>query len=294
MLEQRNKNISIVSEQEIVQLDGMMTNFNSNISAAMSYVRRTQGLTFKQLEKRLSGIQSDTLKRYMHQSYPAMRPLHVVAAFSWITMVPMTAFFHGFRQNKLYRGMGDGIVEALVRMGRIPAEILENFLAMVCSMLSEELKQEFLIYRKQIESEFGRMEDHSNLFPPDTLDLNAFANDYYRSVAITVKKFREENELSVDTISRVLGLSKYQYRILEDPRKTSHFPVSIGFRVMKGFQLDSHVNFISEMREFPEFYKVRQVQNVRDSLTIGALKLLEESEQESMIEVLTILSEIYK
>jgi transcriptional regulator with XRE-family HTH domain len=294
MSNNRDKKDLVVSELEIAHLDEIMEGFNSDISAAMSYVRRTQKLTFKQLEKRFSGLQGDTLKRYMHQSYSAMRPIHVVAAYSWITMVPMTAFFHGFKQNKLYRGMNDSVVEALVRIGRLPTEMLNIYLELICNMLSEESKHKFLVFREQIESEFGKMEDHSDLFPPDTLDINAFAIDYYRSIAITVKKFREENNLSTDTISRVLGLSRYQYSILENPNKTSQFPVSIGFRIMKGFQLNAHVNFISEMRQFPEFYKLRQIQHVRDTLVIEALRLLEKRKQEPMIEVLMNLSNIYK
>ncbi|ASA57635.1 hypothetical protein [Vibrio gazogenes] len=294
MAEYGNKKILVVSEQETAHLDEVMKSLNSNVSAAMSYVRRVQKLTFSQLDKRFSGIQGSTLKRYMHQSYSSMRPIHVVAAYSWITMVPMTAFFHGFKQNKLYRGMGDSVVEALVRVGRVPTEVIELFLSMIFCMLNEESKQIFLTFRQQIEAEYGCMIDHSHLLPPDVLDINAFAIDYYHSIALTVKKFRHENNLSIDTISRVLGLSEYQYNILENPNRTIHFPVSIGFRVMQGFHLDAHVNFISEMKQFPEFHKLRQVQHVRDSLMIEALRLLGENERKSMIKVLMSLSELYR
>ncbi|MDW6005214.1 helix-turn-helix domain-containing protein [Vibrio mangrovi] len=292
-----NRIFSIVSEQEISRLDEMMKNFDLDVSISMSYIRRIQGLQFKHLERRFSGIQGNTLKRYMHQSYPSMRPLHIVAAYSWITMVPMTAFFTNLGKKKFYSGMNSNLVEALACIGRLPTETLDSFLAMICSMINKESRLEFLTFRSKLESEYGKMDDHSHLFPPDILDLDVFAIDYYRSVAIAVKKFREENNLSIATMSRVLGLSKHSYSALENPNKTTHFPVSIGFRVMQGFQLNTHVNFTSEMKYFPEFHKLRQVQHiqhVRERLTVEALRRLGESERESMVKILIILLDTYK
>lgn len=283
-----------VSDQEIDRLDEMLKTIDSDISIAMSYVRRAQGLTFKALDKRFSGINSGTLKRYMQQSYHSMRPIHIVAAYSWATMVPMTAFYYGFKLKEFYRGMDDNAVEALVCIGRLPTEQFNTFLNMVCNTLSEESRREFLTFRAAIESEYGVIENYSSLFPPAVLDINEFAIDYYHSVAITVKRFREENDISIDTISRVLGLSRYQYEALEKPNKIIHFPVSIGFRVKLGFKLNTHVNFTSEMRQFPEFHKLRQVQHIRDLLIVEALRKLKSNERQSMTQILTSLSDIYK
>ncbi|QMV16697.1 hypothetical protein [Vibrio spartinae] len=295
MAEYENKKGLVISEQEIVHLNEMMKSFDSDISAAMSYVRRVQKLTFSQLEKRFSGIQGNTLKRYMHQSYPSMRPIHVVAAYSWLTMVPMTAFFHGFKRNKRYSGMDDSLVEALIRIGRLPTELMELFLAMICSILSDESKQQFLIFRQKIENKYNKIQESNDIVPPKNLDIEAFAIDYYRSIALTVKQFRQENNFAINTMSRVLGLSDYQYNILENPNRTTHFPVSIGFRVMQGFQLDNYVNFTCEMRWFPEFHELRQnqyVQHVRELLTIEALGYLKTSERKYMINILINLLNI--
>ncbi|OCP81311.1 helix-turn-helix transcriptional regulator (plasmid) [Vibrio cholerae] len=289
-----NKKALAVSDQEIDRLDEMLKTIDSDISIAMSYVRRAQGLTFKALDKRFSGINSGTLKRYMQQSYHSMRPIHIVAAYSWVTMVPMTAFYYGFKLKEFYRGMDDNAVEALVCIGRLPTEQFNTFLTIVCNTLSEESRREFFAFRAAIESEYGVIENYSSLFPPTVLDINEFAIDYYRSVAVTVKRFREENNISIDTISRVLGLSRYQYEALEKPNKIMQFPVSIGFRVKLGFKLNTHVNFTSEMRQFPEFHKLRQVQHVRDLLIVEALRRLKLNERQSMTRILTSLSEIYK
>lgn len=289
-----NKKAFIVSNEEIARLDEMLKNIDSDISVGMSYVRRAQGLSFKTLEKRFSGLKGETLKRYMQQSYHSMRPIHIVAAYSWVTMVPMTAFYYGFKIKEFYRGMDNNAVEALVCLGRLPTEQLNLFLAMVCNMLSDESKKEFSEFRIQVEAEYGVMEDHADLLPPDILDINKFAIDYYRSVAITSKRFREEHNISVEVASQLTGLSMYQYQILEDVNKIVPMPVSLGFRAKLGFKLNSHVNFTSEMKLFPEFHKLRQVQHVRDSLMVEALRRIQDSEKTSIIKVLTGLSEIYK
>ncbi|SJN59900.1 hypothetical protein VR7878_03800 [Vibrio ruber DSM 16370] len=294
MAEYGNKKVLVVSEQEIAHLNEVMKSFNSNISVAMSYVRHTQKLTFRELEKRFSGINGNTLKRYMQQSYQSMRPIHIVAAYSWVTMVPMTAFYYGFKIKEFYRGMDDNAVEALICLGRLPTEMLNQFLNMIFSMLSDTSKSEFLEFRQKLESEYGVIEDHSDLLPPEKLDIEEFAIDYYRSVAVTARQFRKEYNISVETASRLIGLSEYQYHVLEDINRIVPMPASIGFRAKLGFKLDSHANFTSAMKTFPEFHKLRQVQHVRDSLLVEALRRLKHHERGPMTKVLISLSELYK
>ncbi|CAH8217265.1 hypothetical protein VAEU17_3690001 [Vibrio aestuarianus] len=48
------------------------------------------------------------------------------------------------------------------------------------------------------------------------------------------------------------------------------------------------------MRQFPEFHKLRQVQHIRDLLIVEALRKLKSNERQSMTQILTSLSDIYK
>ncbi|SIO96086.1 helix-turn-helix transcriptional regulator [Vibrio spartinae] len=294
MIEKKNNKVEVASDQEILYLDEMLKSIDSDISVGMSYVRRTLGMSFKELERKVTGIKGDTLQRYMQQSYHSMRPIHAVAAFSWITMVPMTALYYGFKIKEFYRGMDDDAVEALVRSGRLPTSVINIYLNLICDKLTDESAREFLEFRQQVESEFGVLEDHGDLLPPTVLDMNDFAIDYYRSVAITLKRFREEHNISIDTMSRVLGLTRYQYGVLENPNKISHFSVSIGFRVKLGFKLNTHVYFTSEMKQFPEFHKLRQVQHVRDLLIVEAMRRIDEDTRKPMVSVLISLSKLFK
>jgi len=284
----------MVSEEEIIQLDKMFETMDTDIAVSMSYVRRAQGTSFRELESRLSGINASTLRRYMQQSYPSMRPIHIIAALSWVMMVPMTSFYYGLKMKEHYRGMDDSAIEALLSIGRLPSCQFEVFLKLVCNMLDQADRERFESFRTKIESQFGTINEYNKLLPPATLDIHAFAIDYYRSLAITIKRFREENNIPLEIMSRVLGLSEYQYFQLEDVHKVRDFPVAIGFRGKLGFKLYSHVDFTSEMQQFPQFHQLRQVQHVRDSLTVEALRSLSPLHKDKAVEILTILSKIYR
>jgi DNA-binding XRE family transcriptional regulator len=281
----RNNASFHVSEDEILYLDKILEDINTNISVSMSYVKRTQNLTFPQLAEHFSGINEQSIKRYMQQSYPSMRPLHFVAAYSWVMMVPMTAFYYGFKMKEFYRGMGQHAVEALVCIGKLPSVQFDALLSIICSYLDESSVAKFMEFKQQTEEEYCIRDNYNALFPPSILDIDAFSHDYYRSVALTVKQFREEHQISVGTMARVLGLSEYQYHVLEDEDKMVPFSISIGVRVKLGFKLKDHVNFTSAMQVYPEFHKLRQAQHVRDSLVVEALRFLSPKQKKSIVRI---------
>lgn len=282
-----------VSEQRIQMLDNLLETIDTDMAVSMSFVRRAQGMTFRNLEQRVSGINSSTLKRYMQQSYPSIRPIHMVAAMSWVMMVPMTSFYFALKMREHYRGMDDKAIEALFCIGRLPAEQFELYLDMVANLMQPDDRDKFAQFRVETQAQIDPSINYNELLPPPVLDINAFAIDYYRSVAITVKQFRLEHNIPVELIARVLGLSEYQYLVLEDVHKVRDYSVAIGFRVKLGFELNSHVNFTSEMRQFPQFHHLRQVQHIRDSLIVEALRPLSGECKKRAVEILTTLSKIY-
>ncbi|MGF1908707.1 hypothetical protein L4C38_04580 [Vibrio kasasachensis] len=282
-----------VSEERIQKLDTFLKTIDTDIAVSMSFVRRAQSLSFNDLDQRVSGLNGSTLKRYMQQSYRSIRPIHMVAAMSWIMMVPMTSFYFALKMKEHYRGMDDEAIKALFCIGRLPSEQFHLYLDLITNMMSAESRAQFSKFRIETESQFDPNIIYDELLPPPVLDINAFAIDYYRSAAITVKRFREENQIPIEVIARVLGLSEYQYLQLENVSKVRDFSVSIGFRVKLGFELNSHVNFTSEMRQFPQFHQLRQVQHIRDSLIVEALRHLNGECKLRAVEILTTLSKIY-
>ncbi|MEZ8101877.1 hypothetical protein [Vibrio bivalvicida] len=282
-----------VSEEKINKLDELLSNIDAEMAVSMSCARRAQGMSIAELQQRLEGLNASTLRRYMQQSYRSMRPIHVVAALSWIMMVPMTSFYHAVKLREHYRGMDDKGIEALFCIGRLPEQQFELYLDLITSLMSSTTRNEFERFRQKTTALVDPEIRYDDLFAPKTLDMNAFAIDYYRSIAITVKRFRHTHQISINTMARVLGLPEKQYIQLEDVYKVRDYSVAIGFRVKLGFNLNSHVNFTSEMRQFQQFHQLRQVQHVRDSLMIEALRNLDGERKIRAVEILTPLSKIY-
>lgn len=288
MPENKKKEPVEISEQEIQYLDHVTKNIDADLAVAMAYVKRTQRLTFNQLQERFCGININTMKRYMQPSYPSMRPLHFLAAYSWVTMVPLTSFYYKI----VYPEMDSGLLKVLMCIGKLPSKQFNAVLEIMYELLNDDEKQKSYQFRAQLEAQYGPISDlHS--FPPNPLDINEFSEDYYRSVAITVKQFRENNNIPINTITKVLGLSRYQYQLLEKKEKNIPFPSSIGARIKLGFKLESHANFTSQMQSFPEFHRLRRVQHARDLLVMDTLNKLSVKKKKRVFSLLTILSQIY-
>lgn len=290
MVNQKNKKIVIASDQEIEHLDEILTNINSDIAMGMSYVKRIQGITFNELKKRFRGLSGETLKKYMQQSYLSMRPIHFVAAYSWITMVPATSFYYGLKVKEQFRGMDDNAIKALISIGRLSPKQFNSILDVVYMLLDNDSKQSFLIFKEDVKSNFYSEKEYDQLFPPSVLDIQAFAIDYYRSVAIMMKRFRLENDIPPDTMAKVLGLSRYQYDVLENERKTVPFSISIGARIRLGFNTNSHADFTSKMKQFSAFHQLRRCQHYRDILIVEAFRRLNIHQKHEVIQLISQLS----
>nr|WP_241903747.1 hypothetical protein [Enterovibrio norvegicus] len=261
----------------------------------MSYVRRAHNISFIDLKNKFTGINVETLQKYMQPSYQGQRPLHVVAAYSWVMMVPMTAFYYGLRLREYYRGMEDFSVEALTRIGILPMKQFDSLLDIITRLYSEKDRIEFLNFREETERYAGYKDlDYDALLPPKQLDLEAFAEDYYRSLAITIKAFRKQNQLSRELMASVLGISDYQYQVLENASKPVAFSVALGFRGKLGFKLNSHASFTSHMSTYPAFHELRVVQHVRDTLIVEAMRRLNDHQKLHISQLIRSLSELYK
>ncbi|RSD32543.1 hypothetical protein [Vibrio pectenicida] len=287
------QNAMIVSDERIHMLDSLFSTIDTDMAISMSFVRRAQKTSLVELGEKISGLNTSTLRRYMQQSYPCMRPIHVVAAMSWVLMVPMTSFYYALKVREHYRGMDDKAIEALYCVGRLPEEQFYLYLKMVSNLMGSEARAHFDVFQAELLSETTPSSCYDDLLPPKVLDINSFAIDYYRSIAITLRRFRQDNNIPIDVIARVLGLTEHQYVVLEDTNKIRDFSVAIGFRVKVGFELYSHVNFTSEMQQFPQFHQLRQHQHIRDSLIVESFRLLNTKSKSCASDLLSVLSKVY-
>lgn len=281
-----------VSEKELLLIDELLVGVDRNAAAAMSHVRRSHSYSFQQLSEKMVGISPQMLKRYMQQSYHGIRPIHLCAAFSWVSMVPMTTFYYGLKLTESFRGMDQFSVSALVFIGRLPTQQFLNVIEIIKSFLTDDDAQKItLLIDNAIES--GDLGETVEFCPPEPLDVEKFGDDYYRSIAIALVKFRKDHSVSKETIARVLGISLYQYNLLEDQEKRVNLSLSIGLRVKCGFRIDSHTDFTKEMTEYSDFHKLRRVQQTRDVLIVSSMQMLPESKKTHIIEILRHLSAAY-
>ncbi|USH04845.1 hypothetical protein K6Q96_24400 [Grimontia kaedaensis] len=289
-----NNSPSQVTDKDIERLNELLKNIDSDIALSMAYVRRAHQVSFVELKRKFTGVNVETLQKYMQPSYQGHRPLHVVAAFSWMMMVPMTAFYYGLSLREYYRGMEDSSVEALVRIGKLPLSQFNSVIDIITNLYNDRERADFLAFRTELEghSDYVGL-DYDSLLPPPELDLEAFGEDYYRSLAINLKRFRYAYNVPLETMSKVLGLSDYQYQVLENENKPVAFSVAVGFRGKLGFKLNSHAGFTSEMTKFPQFHHLRTAQHVRDSLIVEALRHLDHEQKESISQILNSLSRLY-
>ena len=132
-----------IEKSKILELDHQMASIDIDIASSMSFVRRAQGLSVNNLGSQLVGLNNSTLKRYLQPSYKCIRPLHVVAALSWLMMVPMTAFYTHLNAKESYRGMDDISIQALQRVGKLPQLQFEHYINLITYLLGNVEKESF-------------------------------------------------------------------------------------------------------------------------------------------------------
>ena len=233
--------------------------------------------------------------RHLQKAHTGTRPLHFVAAFSWVTMIPMTSFYLGTKIRESYRGMDELAVDALLCIGNMPYEQFHIVLSCIYLHLDQAGKDAVDKLKTELTTEFGVIDAkfEKKHMPPDVIDLKKFAESYYYSVALTMKKLRIELNLSEQGMARVLGLSRYKYKVLEDPNDPQPLSLLIGARVKLPLKLKSHVNFTTEMTHYSEFNGFRKAQHFRDMLLVESLRHVPAHQKDYVVEMIKAISNAY-
>jgi len=283
-------------ENVLNRIDKSLTNVNFCISTSMSYIRKLQGWAYRDLERRLPGISADMWARYLQPSYVKMRPLHVVAAYSWLTMVPMPSFYRGLNIRESYRGMDEDSIEAIIHCGILPRDQFRVLLNHLYLYLTDSQKTKADIFKRNILEEYSSLENYedSSFLFPKALDIELFSYDYYRSVAIAFKEFRKSNNFSVETMSTILNLSEYRYKQCEDPEKPVPLPIDIAARLKLGFQLTDAMPFTSHMIHYPQLHTVRVVQHIRETKLTNLMQYIQPQHKKSFVTIIRNMAHIYQ
>ncbi|WP_087024062.1 helix-turn-helix domain-containing protein [Thaumasiovibrio subtropicus] len=280
------------SDAYLNELEFVFSELEDNVALSMSYVRRVLRLTPNILGDKFDGISQSTLLKYMQVSYSGRCPQHVLAAFSWVTMMPMAMFYHGPQLHRYYSGMNETSIKAIIEAARLPLDQFLSVLDIIIRVLTDKNREEHLAYRKTQQA--VQALSYENMYPPQTLDIDAFAEDYYYSLAVVFKRLRVNSGFDAELMARVLGISVGQYEQLENERKVVSIGASLGARTILGFQLSGHTQFTSEMRVFPQFHLLRNAQQARDNLIVDVYRRLTSEQQLLVSELISSVSSLYR
>ncbi|MBJ7536533.1 hypothetical protein [Marinomonas transparens] len=285
----------LVTDEELQHIENMLEGLESQIVQSMLYIKKVQGWTNDTLANRFSGISNKVLLRYLQKAHTGIRPIHFVAVFSWLTMIPMTAFYLGTKIRESYRGMDKLAVDALLCIGNMPYEQFDIVLSCIYLYLDQAGKDAVDKLRAELTKEYGVIdaEFEKKHLPPDVIDLKEFAESYYHSVALTAKELREEYKLSEREMGEIVGLSRYKYKVLENPNDPQPFSLAIGIRAKLGLKLTGHVNFTKEMTHYSEFHGFRKLQHIRDSLLVESLQHVPVHQKDYVVEMIKGISNAY-
>lgn len=283
------------TDEDLEALSAQMVGFEKNLPTWINTVLKSQRWAPEEIEARFSNITDHTLKKYLRASYKGFRPLHFVAAFSWVTTAPMTSYYLGGDIRETHTGMDDSAVDALLVIDTMKFDDFRKIIECVYRFLDERGQLAVDSLNLKLKEQFPsvyEMKDEE-LKAPDSIDLKLFADSYYGALSAAAKRFREGYGIKKSLMQRVLGMSAYQYNALEDPDQRPDISPSIGARVRIAFKLDGHASFTVGMTHYAEFNKFREAQHVREVLLVEALKHVPEHSKNGVVGMIKGFSEFH-
>jgi hypothetical protein len=283
--------IQLPTYEELNVLTESLANLDITAGQTMAEVRRIQKWHYQKLFDRFDDINSETLKRYMQRNYHGMRPIHVLAAFSWVTMIPMAGFFNELKALKTDKSMDNDSWEAIIRCARLSSRRFSLILEVIRDFHSNTAKKKYLLVEESVANDFGTLDKYDADFfmPPKKVSMKTFGNDYYYSIAESLKEFRCINQLSFRKLAEGLGLSLERYALLEDEsisKINKPFSLHISARLRLVFHSCKHVEFTKYMKVFPQFHSLLAVQNVRNLLIFEALRHVSNHQKKPVINIM--------
>lgn len=264
------KTIHIPSQSEIGEINKYQQSFNSECASAIKWIYRIQGWKTKEIEKRIPGVKSSVWRAYGQQAYNGARSLHVCAALSWLTQITMSALYYGNNIEKYWQGIDIEVIKCIAYSGLLPRDQFEYLVMQLLAKKHTKGYADTEKTRTKIE-ELKNYNDVDFLIP-ETLDINQFKEDYYKSIAQSLKEFRINHCLNKDIMAYVLGVSLGRYESYESPEKSTTIPLHLAMRLKLGFKIENTVSFTQHMTQFKAFNYARNIQQIRENVIISLME----------------------
>lgn len=263
------------SAEELQRLDDFEEEFPLQIARAIRWIYDIHDWNGEDVEKRIPGVKASVWQRYAQPAYTKSRSLHSIAALSWISQVSMSAILYGDRIARYWPDTTRNKIKIIIYSGLMGHEefqyIMDKLLAI--SPNKVDLNRDSLAYLEYFKSNYK----YEHVAAPAQLDIEAFARDYYRSIAVTLKTFRESRNMRVTDMAITMNISDAKYRKIENanpPPKVISLHLAARFKL--AFKIPNTVPFVSDMRDFPGFALSRSLHQARELILLELLKGVDE------------------
>ena len=266
-----NTRVNRLSDSELQKLRDREESFNLGCAGAMKSLYRLQQWTPAQIHERIPGMAASTWHSYAQQNYKSRRLLHVMAAYSWASQVTMNAIYRGSDVELYWVGVDAEMASTLIYAALL-TPLQFNFLVSQIQEVQRVhgLRSSCVIRRLEVLNEYSA----EDFLMPMPLNLDDFKHDYYQSIALVLREFRDENQLTLPDTASVLGLTADKYAKIEDPFIPANIPVYCVMRLMAGFQLTNPPDFTKKMSVYPGFSTARVVQSLRERILIDSMSYI--------------------
>lgn len=262
--------------------------YAEQISYAIQWIYDIHGWTGRDIAKRITGIAPELWDNYANPNFREERQLHLIAALSWVSQVSMSAIHYGRRIQSYWKDASPDTIEILLYGNLLGAREFRFFISEITAHfpIDESLRDIF----------FNRLNDmerrHSAPYlAPVELDIDAFAEDYYRSIAMGLQFFRQKKTLEQEEVAKVLGMSATEYQAIENIHQpVKSLPVSYAARFRIGFNLAKTVQFTAQMSRFSGFCLSRTIQEQRELFLLELLSHISADSRYPLVKVVKQLA----
>lgn len=278
-----HKTLHIPSQTEIDSLDVFQKSFNQECAGAIKWIYRIQHWRAKELERRIPGVKSSVWRAYGQTGYEGSRSLHVCAGLSWLTQITMSALYYGNNIENYWQDVDLDVIQCIAYSGLLPGEQFEYLVMQLLTKLEQKgyANRESTLKKMDMLAEYR----DTDFLMPEVLDVDAFKDDYYQSIAKALSDFRVENGLSQEVMAYVLGVTEGRYESYETPEKSTTIPLHLAMRLKLGFKIENTVPFTDHMEVFKSFNHARRIQQIRESVIIELMHDVDHSVKQKLTDL---------
>lgn len=258
--------IKIATESELKVIIEKEKQANENVTFALKRIYKTQGWKGEKICKKIHGYKAKTWDSYTYPSYTKTKSmsLHAVAAFCWLSQISMSALYYGAHLEQLWHGFDKELVRIIIYSNALEKNQFESLI----QIFRGKIKNLDSSNEKEIDELLEELHNYpdENFLIPDVLYLDSFKQDYYSSIGHKLKELRTHNNVAVEVMAHIIGVTVNKYLSFEAPDESTNIPLNLAMRLKFGLHYDNTTELLSRMKEFRGFYKARYVQQLRESV----------------------------